>query len=285
MSNLLKHYKPSGKVNPITLLILTVGLLLTLMLSFLYAYLLKSNPFIYLSILIFAGFIIGLAMITIFTISFGKIRNITGGIMISLLIGLTALYVSWAAILPEIVGDMVNTRQLLTAPDQMWHLINFISRTGWYSIFGMDIHGFLLWLIWGLEALGIILVPIYSGYDRVKNHLFCEHCKKWGVEENNYICFYHPDKSVLIDQLEQGDLSFFQQANAIEPPPEKNFFALNIEKCENCKDMFTLALVENEKERDDFVKHVLSKGLLIDKNFYLQLTKKQSIFPAISVNN
>ncbi len=285
MLKTLNNYKPSGRVNPVAPLFLAVGLLLTLALSFLYAYLIENNPFIYLSLLIFAGFVIGLAMISIFTVSFGKIRNVTVGIIIGLLTGLTALYVSWAVILPAIVGDMVNTRQLLTSPDQMWHLINFISRAGWYSIFGVEIHGFLLWLIWGLEALGIVLVPVYSGYDRVKSHLFCENCKTWSVEENNFLCFYYPDKQLLLAQLQRGDLSFFQQANAIELPPEKNFYALDIEKCESCKNIFTLALVENEKDKDDFIKQLIIKGLLIDKTLYEQLREKQPLFPAVSINN
>ncbi len=283
MSDILKKYKPSGRVNPVAPLVLIAGLLLTLALSFLYAYLIKNNPFIYLSVFIYAGFVIGLAMITIFTISFGKIRNITVGILIGLVIGSTALYVSWAVILPEIVGDMVSIRQLLSAPDQMWHLINFISRTGWYSLFGTEIHGVLIWLIWGLEALGILFIPAYSGYDRAKNHLFCEQCKQWGEVDNNLPGFYFQDKSTLIDQLQRGDLTFFKQAIAIEPPPVKNFFSVDIEKCGNCKNMYTLSLIENEKDKDDFIKKTLCKGLLIDKKIYQQIRENQSLLSTVSI--
>ena len=57
-------------------------------------------------------------------------------------------------------------------PVSVFDMANALSIDGYYSMFGSDIKGFFLWLIWIIEAIGIIGAGAVGGLIVLHEEIF-----------------------------------------------------------------------------------------------------------------
>lgn len=195
------YYQPSGKVSVASILLfLLVGISIVPLVSTLYSLAIWFIPFIYLNFLItgLAGFLIGLSVQKI-VIRFGKVRNVYVALLYGLALGLLASYFQWVVYTDLLMnaGDtMGNARLGITksgieineiieiagTPSLVFLIIGELYEYGSWGIFGFTPSGIFLAIIWIIELLIAVLIPVIFARDEVKKP-FCEHENKWFKEE------------------------------------------------------------------------------------------------------
>lgn len=169
------YYQPSGRFTLGGVIgMLLIGALAAVPLAFLYVYAIWYIPFIYINFAVTLGFGFGLGWVLRLMVRTGKLRNpkLAGGLAV--VVALWAWYVQWCVYLALLAGagetESLGSRAsfthatfqediflgLLVSPATVLELLGNIGSEGLWSLFGVTVSGFFLYLIWLVE-LGIIV--------------------------------------------------------------------------------------------------------------------------------
>lgn len=289
----LTTYKGSGKISPSTLLWLPLVLAGAAALGWLYTMVLYINPLIYLSVLIFAGFCYLLGLISEKTIKLCHCRNGVMAMLIGLIFGIGILYFSHVSLYVHLTD--IEISELLLDPGSVWSLANYIADHGYFSIEGGTVKGTVLWGVWGVEALGLLGIPLYMCHKYSTTTVYCETCQKWAEEDKDVLLFSVSDDKNIDQQFKTGDLSFIENGSALtnaEANREGVHFSVDEEWCKECKDLFTLSLRKHVRSISDKKLKVSTKtlveDLVVDKNLHetlrsMNLTSQASTISFIDI--
>jgi hypothetical protein len=193
------YYQPSNKM-PVSgaLICLLGGVVAAAVLAVVYVYAIWYIPFVYINLFICLGFGFALAMVMILLVRAGKIRNPRGASMLSLVVGLAAVYLEWTMYLTLLLnsettgtGKDADTStsfsfslfvDVLTHPARMWEYILRLNETGSWSLKGATPSGTFLWLIWAIELLLIVGLPYLLARSQASDP-FSESANEWAEEE------------------------------------------------------------------------------------------------------
>lgn len=162
-----KIYKHSGESHILGIMIaLGLGAALAIFLGFIYTVLIVLIPIVYANFFMTIGFgtILGYSMK--FFSRFGKIRNGKQQIILAGAVGFIGFYFQWIAYFVFLNSGEHSFQayqenfNLLYDPGFFIFLIIDLNKTGSWEMFGIMFTDFPLWIIWGLEALIIIGIPI-----------------------------------------------------------------------------------------------------------------------------
>jgi hypothetical protein len=178
-------YKETGKVD-IRRLILTLPILIGVesLLSYIYIYFSLYSPTYFLNIVFFIVYCLALGFFSIWLAAeFCKSRNRIISIFIGFTVGAIALYLSWAIYIQAIWEEFVMLR-----PYAIWTAISPTAE---------DPSDFIVWVI---EAIGIVLTPVVFMYYFATRTVYCEKCNKWAFEETgilgvSHLCYVESNKS------------------------------------------------------------------------------------------
>lgn len=259
-------YRGSAKISPQAILWIPITLAISLLLGLLYAVIIFYNPIIYLSALAFAGFCFVLGIATNFTIEKSKCRNRWIALLLGLTLGCGAVYISYVFLISNLAN--FSLVELAMSPLALWDMVQMLGERGYYSISEGEVSGTFLWIIWGIEAAGLIGVPVMLSWSEVSSRVFCEDCDSWAEEDKNVAQFVHGDEESLKSKFLAQDLSFFDESK----PLSQNsllFYSIDEELCRKCNNLFALSLRRNELSiSDDKVSNSVStifEDLLISK--------------------
>lgn len=133
------------------------------------------NPFIYincLGILVAGGacrFVVRKGLLI------GRIRSRSMSNSLSLFVGCVGLYASWLAYVMALFGGMV-----FIGPLTMWSFVVDIGAEGLWEVFEATPSGWVLYLIWLVEAVGLVLFCILVAVG--EETPYCEDCQEWTTE-------------------------------------------------------------------------------------------------------
>jgi uncharacterized phage-like protein YoqJ len=194
------YYKPSGKLPVKGIFIsLVTAFVLTVILSILYIALQWFIPFIYLNFFIAAGLGLGVGGSVFIAIGLGKIRNTKYDRLLAAVSGLLAWYSQWAlfvSLMYEAEGSMgggmwVRSSFNLTGfwhvfahPDVLFQAMLNLNNAGTFTLKHNTVSGALLWVVWAIEALIIIAVPIVFSLSGRATTPFSEQNDQWMEERN-----------------------------------------------------------------------------------------------------
>lgn len=209
-----RFYKPSGKV-PVMGIVhsLIWGILVGAVLSFLYVPACIHIPFIFLNAIIwlfFAG-ISGIGVMA--SVKQCKVRNPFVASLLGAFSGISTVYIHWAVYCSFTYGFHWNDFfRFLSHPGELFDHISRIAEHGTWSIgrfgSGVDVSGIALWIVWIIEALGIIAFPVFVSHN-LSSELFSESQNKWldkdAVKSERELFSGSPDD--LKTQLLRGDFS------------------------------------------------------------------------------
>ena len=180
------YYKLSGNLNKIRLaLALIIISVLSIFLGYLYAIISIWIPLVYVQFFIPIGLGI-VIMHSIFLLTrFTKNRNKKSQITLTIFFSALTFYFQWCAFvlyaihneMPEIQYYFANLLSLLN-PINLVSIIIEINQIGMWSVFGITFTGFLLWLVWIIEA-GIIFGLPLIGVTRAEPTPYSEKLDKW----------------------------------------------------------------------------------------------------------
>ena len=212
------EYSHSGRLGSAPVVVPIGGLIAALVLGIVYSYVIVYVPIVgYLSIIFVGLLVFGL----VFTISklgyLSQCRNAGFMHLTGFVVGLVALYSSWAAFVYALLAAEVpefdyTLLDIMISPGGIWEFAKLINEQGWYSIFGVTPSGIGLWVIWGLEALLIVGGTALLATMHIQEGVFCEDCGVWSQRTESAAKFHVPEDIEL--DLQPDDLSSLM---ALEP--------------------------------------------------------------------
>lgn len=284
--NTVKYYKHSDKYSMNLLWGFPIVGVASIILSLIYAYLVVYIPlFGVINIITSCGYGIAIGAIVGALLSAFNTRNIKIATTFSISASLLAFYIVWVAfeyVLSQRYSYNDGFLSMLFSFSDIFEEATNIAHRGWFSIKKLTPTGFILWTLWGLEAIIIIGVSIFISLYLYFESVFCETCNQSNEEVKDILTFTYPEKKELEDKISHQDQSFLYSVEHITKDTP-HYYKINRTQCNECKDFFTLCLMEVtrtwEKEKDKSQKVEASieektviSNLIISNSFFNALT-------------
>lgn len=149
---------------------IALSIIWTFCISFFYGLFIAISPVVYINyfITIFFGMFIGVGLKMLFKLFL--VTNKKTAIISAICCGLFGVYFSWVAYILYYTPDVISMDAyfkdflLVFSPITVLEIIADINVLGMWEIFGVPFNGWVLTLIWIVEALIIISVPVLLVY-------------------------------------------------------------------------------------------------------------------------
>jgi hypothetical protein len=245
-------YAHSGKVGLGPVLVPAIGLPAALLFALVYAYVDAYSPIAgWVSILFVVGFAVALGFTLSFIGSLAKVRS--AGFMMSagLLIGLFALYASWAAFEVAILNKGENAiegapgyLELLAEPGTVWRIASLINETGWYTIKSATPSGAVLWIFWAIEAAIVVGGAALISTAGIADEVFCEPCNRWCADSAKKPSLGIPQEEAALEALKHGDAATIAELEKLprSASGEPVHLLVELKRCDGCSNTATFQL-------------------------------------------
>ena len=184
-STIQAFYKASGKFSPTGLLLaLGIGLQISLLLGFLYNVVMVLMPLIYFNFIFAVSFGVGAGYLAVIMERLGQIRNRRATLIMAVLFGLTAWLTQWYAYLVYLntqnlgFTDLWNFLPTLINLSEWLAFVSEVYSQGSWSIFGTQVSGLFLGIIWLIELPALVAMPIWVAL-RQDTAPYSENFGKW----------------------------------------------------------------------------------------------------------
>ncbi len=238
-------YLPSGRLGRTPYLVVPLGMVIAVGLSFFYVIADVYNPItgIITPVLLYY-YAWALAHGASFLCELGKCRSKRFAGFVGFLLGLFGFYASWILFLftlshKELELSDLALNDLVTQPTMAWAAIKAINQTGWYILAGTAVDWILLWIFWALEPVILLYLVVRMTTKGFGKRVFCEHCDHW--------CQVHPVRALSIpekhDQLVKvadGDLDEIQRLS--QEANTSPFLRLEAHSCSHCAKTYAIKL-------------------------------------------
>lgn len=240
------YYKHSGRFNIWGMGFASIaGMAASILLAAIYVIGLILIPEMHLAALapmVFGG-LIGVAVG--YALVWGKVRNERVALSVAGIVSCFALYASWAMWVQTILTiehvRTVHWMKLARRPRDLWNLICLINQHGtWGFDKGSPTTGWMLWLIWLLEAATVIGLGMLAAPGIVQRRPFCEACGCWCKRGAKVLLTPPQDLAQLKLQLESND---FRPLESLGPGGKKtDHLIVLLDSCKHCCQFHTLSL-------------------------------------------
>ena len=195
----LPRYRASGRTSfwflPIGLVCVAIGMAL----EWPYQALVTWVPYIYINAIVYLVFAVGLGVLAGVASNLGKNRNRWLGALLGLVVACSAVGASHYFAYRSAVSDVREELERHVAAGEIDNVdgvmptfgefIKLRTESGWSlgrrgGAGKGNITGVVVWLIWGIEALGLLGVSIYFG---MRMSPFCEQCNTPLDEEDLFV--------------------------------------------------------------------------------------------------
>jgi hypothetical protein len=254
-STTLQRYSPSGFFQPLTFALFLAATAGGFAAAWVYQLAMHWIPFIYLNLLICAGFGFGLGWAASWAIKTGHCRNR----MIALLLALPLVVVAiggshfweYTRFISDVRENVAKEKNLeLTNAEVRAELpfskyVELKVEEGWqvsnHGSSGSKMNGFMVYVVWGIEALILLGIAIGMTWKAV-GEPYCERCNLWGAEKKMLLQgLSRADADPL---LQSGDLDGVIQLPLPADPNLSVALALTATLCPRCADTSFLTVEE-----------------------------------------
>lgn len=272
-------YKHSGKFGVHgPLLAIVAAIIIGYPLGFVYVYLMKWIPFIYLHVFITAGYGCCFGFLVALLVKYGKVRNGTVAFFTGVVAGAIGWYLNWNAY----IYSHFDQAPLFASAADLGNAMKYYYEHGAWRVgrfFGdkSAITGIPLATVWGVEALIIILLSAGLGWGGVSETPYCETHGCWLDEKKTFDkldAFSNPD---YIAALKSGNLAPLEQAQP-RIPASGQFARLTLRHSSKCDDYcafsvanVTVRLDKNGKQRESV--HPIVTNLWVTKSMFNYLAQ------------
>jgi hypothetical protein len=284
---MLTRYKPSGKTSARILPTALVGAALGVGLAWPYQAVIKWVPLIYINLVVWLVFAALVGGIVAFACSIGHNRNRFIGVLAGASIAVAAVgashYWGYRSARSEIVDELTKSdvthaeaEALVASEVTFGRYIEARVDTGWSLGSGSsdgkgDLVGPLVWIIWGIEALGVLGAAVYFGG---KGNPFCEKCNK-SLDEHTL--FTRTD-------LDLNDLTGISEAHQpetlVEVPPRGQTSAVGLRvkysahvcpTCEGDAYLTVKSIMPSMKEGESDEETTIHEEVVLQRSHYNRL--------------
>ncbi|MEM7572603.1 MAG: hypothetical protein AAF433_06875 [Bacteroidota bacterium] len=225
------YYEESGSITPARL---SLGLLLivtiAIVFGYIYALIMYFSPLVYINALV----CIGMGLLLGFTANFAgrvaHLRSTAWRIGFAAFAGLLAYLCHWCAYLPMVFNDGLSPAAYLSTlsglfnPGGLWVGAKFLNTLGVWEIASMPNTGFFGQLIWLVEAVIIIGLPVYFAW-RAKVHPYSEQQQRFYQQYLVPVPYFIPSPSLFVKAIQEEGFAAFSQ---LEEPRANLFHLINL---------------------------------------------------------
>jgi len=238
-------YSHSGKLGTAAVIVPIGGLIASVVLSVIYAYVDVYSPIGgYVSLLFVAGLAFGLGWSISKLGHLARCRNSGFLHLAGLVGGLVALYTSWAVFEYALIqrfeeGVTVSVLGIFFSPVFVWSYAEALNAVGWYTMFGGTPTGVTLWVFWGIEAIIIVGGSTLLSTMKIGEEVYCEDCDRWCGRTVDAARFGFPEEQSELEELRPDNLN---PILALDPADSSAAACLRADvwKCETCNDTAAL---------------------------------------------
>jgi len=232
MRNPRLYYRLSGKFSPLAPALMLVATGAAAVIGCLYSVISYFIPFVYLNFLLALGCGLAVGGAGYWTVRAGKVRNSLLAIVAGVVLGLIGLYASWSAWVLALSGWEV----LILSPTTMIEVLKIMAADGVWSAFGGTPTGWVLYVIWTVEALMIVGGSTLLSLGGCLASPFCEKCDQWITQilpapqfENNI------HKEDCIAQLEAGNFDYLNSFKSTPSGELEGHVKVELLQCPTCQ--------------------------------------------------
>jgi hypothetical protein len=201
--------------------------------------------------LLAAGVAVG--VIAIPTNRWARVRTPAAATLIACALGFAALYGSWVAwiyVVLQRLGTPVNSSTvwyLTTRPWTLWSLIRMLNATGVWSYHDRPVRGVDLTIVWIIEALGLILIPVLFATQTEMGEVdkpFCDKCRAFLTRTGGLARFAGEDHDRDADVVAHIEARDFDWLLSLGPPADEDapYVSMELLRCPKCGETNTLSL-------------------------------------------
>ena len=265
------EYQLSNNRGNIFIIGLLLGPLLTSICTIIYNAIELVSPIFFLTLIIYAGYLFSIIFIQKLVIRISKCRSKESAMLYGIIVGLFAIYINWTSFINMLLDKEGINISFFQSPSVLFNYMVDLSKVGYFSVFGMKVSGFVLWIIWIIETVGIFLAGVLGGETVLHEEVFCENCDKW-TEEIEIKQYLSVPNEASKEAILNGDIQLLLR-QPLSNTNDSKHLKLNIHHCSKCNKTSTLDidLVTSEidekgkrKETAEDYSHVM----VIDFNQY-----------------
>ena len=285
MNEETRAYKHSGRLGSGPIVGPLIGIVAASVLAIAYAYADVYIPVAgYFSVVLTVAFAGGVGYAISKAMVAAKCRSTGFAKFLGFVVGLIALYFSWAAfvfvlIQRDLSAEMeVSLIKLFLNPEAVWNIVLLVNADGWYSIRGGTPSGVTLWIFWGIEAVIIAGgISLISGMG-IADLVFCERCHRWCDMTEGFMRLGFPPDENLMARLAAGELSALGELPVV-PVTATPYVRIDLGRCKSCSDMasWQATLITHEQTKEGKLEEktdkLTSHQLLLPE----QLTKLEAL--------
>jgi hypothetical protein len=266
-------YKHSGSITGIGIILVAfIGLLAVTILGGIYGYAIFYIPFVYLNFFIVLGYgaLVGLLLGKAGVL--GNIRSPKFLFFAGFVFGILAEFTGWVAWIHAFSKQSL----LLLNPADIMTILRIIAQKGAWSIFKWTPSGFMLYLIWFIEAIMIIGVCTFVAGQTVSSLPYCEECKKWLKEKTSIF----PLQSVTQPEQVKTAISSGNFSDILglrkESVGSSLYTHIDVTQCPGCRMLFLLTvksvvIEKNSKGEEKKNEETLVENFIISSDTYHKL--------------
>ncbi len=279
-----QFYRHSGKFTPHGLaLALLVPIAAGFPLGYVYAYLIKWIPFIYLNVFITAGYGGVVGFIAGWMLKLGKVRNNPLAGLCGLLAGLTGIYLGWNGHVHAYFEDA----PIFCLPAEILKGMGYLYEHGSWNLKGETVTGVILAIVWGVEALMIISLSTLVAYVMISGSPFDERTEGWLDQEKKISTMEPFTQLAQLEAFKAGDLSSLSQARA-KREGASTFGRLTIKHSPKCEEFFTVTVANvtvtiDKKGKITEKTQKLAGNIIVSKSMFEQMVKLEQLPPEPAV--
>lgn len=235
-------YRHSGKLGSGLTTVPLIGILSSVVLAIVYAYLDVYIPYVgYISFVLTAGFALALGVVVSRAAVKANCRNVAFVRATGFVVGIIALYFAWVAFLYALLNLNLDSDQRLSPirmvldPAGMWGAVARLGEHGYYSLGGKQIQGTELWIVWGLEALIIVGGVVLLSTSGIAHQVFCERCMEWcnSLKGRMRLAVSHDER--LYQRLACGDVAAMAAVPVVDPLVSP-YIRVDLHRCPKCSE-------------------------------------------------
>lgn len=175
-------YEESGQTNLLGMVFAyTAVIVFTFIMGFLYEVFIRIIPFVYINFLLTFGYGAAVGFFVMLISRIVKCRSRKGRIFLVAFAGLAANFFQWAAFFSYITDMQIPTIkeyfyqiEMCLNPDYLFDFLGFVMKYGVWGFSGGTVNGFLLAIVWAVEALmiwGIAIAIVWKSPKRPYSEL------------------------------------------------------------------------------------------------------------------
>ena len=213
--------------------------------------------------LVAAGIAVG--VIAIPTNRWARVRTPAAATLIACALGFAAVYGSWVAWVCAVLARMGSTitpaavLHLSVRPLVLLNFMHALNNMGVWSYHDKVVRGLDLTIVWVIEALGLILIPVLFATQTELGDVdrpFCDRCRTFLVRKGGLARFAGEDHDRDAETIAHIEARDFDKLLALGPPADEDapYIGMELMRCPTCGETNTLSfrrhmLIVNEQQK------------------------------------